>query len=197
MKREKQNPRQRILDSAFQLFRDQGYAETGIAEILTEAGAYKKSLYDHFTSKEDLAIEYLASLTHDYADLIERVTATSQDLERFTDRWVQLVRRSLKNSRRQDCPIGLFAGEMASIPEMRPHVLEAINRLILTMQRSIQQILPLPDAEAEILAGRVFLVFQGGMRLFYLTGEERYLSLMRDELKHIVRSVQASRRTKH
>lgn len=189
MKHDKQNPRERILDSAFHLFRDQGYAETGISEILTEAGAYKKSLYDHFTSKEDLAVEYLASLTHSHADLIERVAATSEDLERFTDRWVDLVRRSLKHSKRQDCPIGLFAGEVASIPEMRPHVLETIDRLIRTMQRSVQQIIPLPDAEAENLARRVFVAFQGGMRLFYLTGEERYLTLMREELKHIARSV--------
>lgn len=90
---------------------------------------------------------------------------------------------------RQDCPIGLFAGEVASIPEMRSHVLETIDRLIRTMQRSVQQIIPLPDTEAENLARRVFVAFQGGMRLFYLTGEERYLTLMREELKYIARSV--------
>ena len=58
-------PRQRILDSAFRLFHTQGYNSTGINQIIKESSVAKASLYQHFKSKEDLAIEYL-NVRHTY-----------------------------------------------------------------------------------------------------------------------------------
>ena len=48
-----------ILDTASRLFYHQGYNNTGINQIIEEAGVAKASLYQHFKSKEDLLIEYL------------------------------------------------------------------------------------------------------------------------------------------
>jgi AcrR family transcriptional regulator len=48
-----------ILDTASRLFYHQGYNNTGINQIIEEAGVAKASLYQHFKSKEDLLMEYL------------------------------------------------------------------------------------------------------------------------------------------
>lgn len=65
MKHNPIQPRQRILDSAFRLFHTQGYNSTGINQIIKEASVAKASLYQHFKSKEELAIEYL-NVRHHY-----------------------------------------------------------------------------------------------------------------------------------
>ena len=56
---EKQNVRESIINTASQLFCKQGYANTGINQIIAEAGVAKSTLYEYFKTKEDLLIAYL------------------------------------------------------------------------------------------------------------------------------------------
>jgi AcrR family transcriptional regulator len=51
--------REQIISTATRLFLDQGYNQTGINQIIEEAGIAKASLYYHFPSKEDLGVAYL------------------------------------------------------------------------------------------------------------------------------------------
>jgi AcrR family transcriptional regulator len=54
-----QGAKERILNTASELFYQQGYQATGINQIIEEAGIAKASLYQHFPSKEALLTEYL------------------------------------------------------------------------------------------------------------------------------------------
>lgn len=47
--------RRRILDAAITLFAENGYGETGLADILQRAGVSKGAFYYHFDSKEAVA----------------------------------------------------------------------------------------------------------------------------------------------
>ncbi|HAR72305.1 MAG TPA: TetR/AcrR family transcriptional regulator [Flavobacteriaceae bacterium] len=51
--------RDRILDTASELFYRQGYNSTGINQIIDEAEIARASLYHHFKSKNDLLYAYL------------------------------------------------------------------------------------------------------------------------------------------
>lgn len=55
----KSSLRDNILRTASNLFYRQGYSNTGINQIIEEAGIAKSTLYQQFRSKEDLLIEYL------------------------------------------------------------------------------------------------------------------------------------------
>ena len=48
--------REKILDTAFDMFYTKGYQGTGISEILKEANIHKGSLYHFFKSKKELAL---------------------------------------------------------------------------------------------------------------------------------------------
>lgn len=55
----KKAPKQRVMETAKKLFQKQGFNSTGINQIIKESGVAKASFYDHFPSKNDLALEYL------------------------------------------------------------------------------------------------------------------------------------------
>ncbi len=51
--------RQRIINTALDLFYRQGYLATGINQVIAEAGVSKNTFYYYFPSKEDLCVAYL------------------------------------------------------------------------------------------------------------------------------------------
>jgi AcrR family transcriptional regulator len=55
----KMGVKERIIETASELFYNEGYNQTGINQIIAEANVAKASMYQHFRSKEDIAVEYL------------------------------------------------------------------------------------------------------------------------------------------
>ena len=71
------NPRERILRTAYDLFRRHGLQTIGVDRIIAEAGVAKMTLYRHFRSKDELVLAVL--------DLREQLWAESwleQEVER-------------------------------------------------------------------------------------------------------------------
>ncbi len=60
----KPNARDRILETAGELFFQRGYSGVGINEIIEKAGTAKASFYQHFPSKESLCEAWLQEM-HD------------------------------------------------------------------------------------------------------------------------------------
>jgi AcrR family transcriptional regulator len=58
--------RQAILDTAYRLFRTQGFDATSISEITDQVGGSKATIYSHFHSKEELFVECLTTAVEDY-----------------------------------------------------------------------------------------------------------------------------------
>ena len=53
------DPRERILNTASELFYKQGYRATGINEVIKQSGVAKATFYNHFPAKDDLCLAYL------------------------------------------------------------------------------------------------------------------------------------------
>ena len=51
--------RERILETAYELFSRRGIRDVGIDEVIEHAGVAKATLYRHFRSKDDLALAFL------------------------------------------------------------------------------------------------------------------------------------------
>jgi AcrR family transcriptional regulator len=51
--------RQRILDTAYELFARRGVRAVGVDEVIEQAGVAKATLYRHFASKDDLVVAFL------------------------------------------------------------------------------------------------------------------------------------------
>jgi AcrR family transcriptional regulator len=53
------HPRERLLDTAYELFSTRGVRDVGIDEVIARAGVAKATLYHHFDSKDDLVVAFL------------------------------------------------------------------------------------------------------------------------------------------
>ena len=108
--------RTRLLDTAGQLFRCQGFHATGLDELLRRSGTPKGSLYHYFPGgKEQLAIE---TLGHVAAELEQRTSAllsSRRDPLKALRKLLQFTAKSLAESGFRDgCPIAAVTLEVAS-----------------------------------------------------------------------------------
>ncbi|PWC33156.1 TetR/AcrR family transcriptional regulator [Azospirillum sp. TSO35-2] len=71
----KKPARERILDTAAELFYREGIRAVGIDTIIARSGVAKMSLYRNFASKDDLVCAYLERNIAQHADWWDRVTA--------------------------------------------------------------------------------------------------------------------------
>ena len=51
--------RQRIVDTAYQLFARRGIRDVGVNELISSAGVAKATFYRHFASKDELVLAFL------------------------------------------------------------------------------------------------------------------------------------------
>jgi AcrR family transcriptional regulator len=58
--------RQAILDTAFRLFRTQGFDGTSVSGITAAVGGSKATIYSHFRSKEELFVECMMAAADNY-----------------------------------------------------------------------------------------------------------------------------------
>lgn len=106
--------RERLLETARELFHAQGFTPTGLAQILSQAGVGSGSLYHFFRSKEDL----LLAILERYKDMlwpvllepiVERVEDPVERVFALLDRYRGLL---VESGYRYGCPIGNLALEL-------------------------------------------------------------------------------------
>jgi AcrR family transcriptional regulator len=72
--------RQAILESAYRLFRAQGFDGTSMADITSQVGGSKATLYSHFPSKDELFVECMMAALQNYmSDTLKHLDASRSD----------------------------------------------------------------------------------------------------------------------
>ncbi|MEU5878037.1 TetR family transcriptional regulator C-terminal domain-containing protein [Spirillospora sp. NPDC047279] len=116
--------RERLLEASARLFREQGYAGTGLKQITAAGGAPWGSLYHFFPGgKEQLGVEAIAHSGARYERLFELTFARADaDVVRCVRDFFQLSVDALERSGWGDgCPIATVALEVASTSEPLRH----------------------------------------------------------------------------
>jgi AcrR family transcriptional regulator len=111
--------RDRIVDASCSLFQRQGYAATGIKQILAEADAAFASLYHFFPDgKDQLAAEAIRKSGRMYQALVEGVLDAAPDLLTGVSDCFAAAAETLRLTDYADaCPIATVALEVASTNE--------------------------------------------------------------------------------
>jgi AcrR family transcriptional regulator len=113
------NTKERIVGAGATLFRRQGYAATGVKQIVTEAEAPFSSLYHFFPDgKDQLAAEVIRSSGQIFQQLVEFVFDASPEVLTGVHNCFAGAAETLRQTDYADaCPIATVALEVASTNE--------------------------------------------------------------------------------
>lgn len=130
--------RARAIHTAARLFQEQGYAATGLTQVIEESGAPKGSFYFHFPSgKEQLAVEAIRASGAAIAAALEALAGRSTDPAALVRGYAELQRDLLEGSDfRRGCPIATITLEMASSSErIREAAAEVFDSWVAVLAR--------------------------------------------------------------
>jgi len=103
--------RERVLDTAAELFRSRGIEGITVAEIMEAAGLTHGGFYRHFESKDDLAAQACARA---FEQAVGRLVARRGNLTRYAESYLTERHRDRPG---QGCPIACFAAEIVDSAE--------------------------------------------------------------------------------
>jgi len=161
-----------LIDAAATLFRRQGYAATGLNQILDAAGVRPGSLYHHFPQgKQQLAAAVVDHTGAAIDQLLRRFLAGGPPVADIVDRWIDLLIDGLTADRRDGCPIEPIATESVNASQV---VREAAARAFTGWCKAIEERLldgGWPTAEAESVAVAVISLIEGALILSRIAGD--------------------------
>lgn len=174
--------RQRAVATTAKLLQEQGYAATGVAQILEVSGAPKGSFYFHFPEgKEQLAAEALklagAQIERGLRQLASQVSSPSELITQFIDRQAKALAES---GYRDGCPIATVALEMASeSASIRDACREIFDGWIAAMADAFR---PHLGRNARRMAEQVLVTVEGALLLSRVRRDTGPLRLAREFL---------------
>jgi TetR/AcrR family transcriptional repressor of lmrAB and yxaGH operons len=108
-----------LVESASLLFRRQGYAATGVNQILEAAEVKAGSLYHHFPAgKAELAAAVVDGVGGSITRMLHAVLATDRAAADIVDQWIDLLADGLEGDQRDGCPIEPIATESVNASPM-------------------------------------------------------------------------------
>jgi len=160
--------RQKLVEAAMRLFHEQGYAATGVATILRDAGVNSGSLYHYFPTKEAL----LHGVLDHYEELLWPMVLqpafdkTTDPVERIFEVLNGYREMLLMTSCGMGCPIGNLALEMSdTYPDVRDHLAKLFDMWCAGIRKCLDEASSRlrPEVERESLAEFVLTVMEGAI----------------------------------
>ena len=176
-----------LIDSAATLFRRQGYAATGLNQILDEAGVKPGSLYHHFPQgKQQLAAAVVDTAGADIEQLLRRFLATGRPVADIVDRWIDLLVAGLAGDQRDGCPIEPIATESVNAsPLVRAASARAFNGWCAAIEERLRSD-GWPAAEAESVALAVISLIEGALILSRIAGDTPRLNAAKPAARRLL-----------
>ena len=190
--------RERILASSAQLFNRQGYFGASLADIMRETGLEKGGIYNHFSSKEQLALE---SFDYAYGLIQQRVRQALSGKYNAIERLLAIV--SVFQGIVEDpqlaggCPILNTAIEADDANEsLRDRARSAMDNWRTTIHRIVnkgierQQIRP--EVDADEVASILIATLEGAIMLSNLYKDPRHMQRAANHITHYIQTIQFS-----
>ncbi|WP_167884400.1 TetR/AcrR family transcriptional regulator [Leptospira ilyithenensis] len=188
----KLNTKERILDSAADLFYSKGYVNTGVEEIITSCDIKKPSLYYHFESKAALGLAYLDFKEKEFLGILDRLSERAESLSDFFTNWTTLIERAARAKKYYGCPFGSFASQL---PTQDRNVFESKLRLIkkhwlatvISVLKKHSSKRKNSSEDHGKLALEVMVIYEGAASLYRMSGEIEFIHMMRKQFEQIAK----------
>ncbi|MGO4334867.1 TetR/AcrR family transcriptional regulator [Labrys sp. KB_33_2] len=167
--------RERIVSAAARLFYDKGIRNVGVDAVAAKAGITKRTLYYHFTSKDDLIAAYLAARDQPNLALFRRWFDEAQgDIASKVEAIFRNLAVAARHPRWKGCGFLRTAAELADLPGHPAIKVGAAHKkrfegwLRLELEREAL-------ADAGLLARQVVLLLDGSFAVVLLHRDPDYM----------------------
>ena len=190
-----ENTKAHIIQQAARLFNQKGYAGSSIAEIMEATGLKKGGIYNHFKSKDDIAIQ-----AFDYAvSLVQKQTWNVVKQEKNA---ISRLKALLKNHldyidnppRTGGCPIVNTAIESDdAYPILRDRARKAMDSwqilIVRIVQKGIKKQEIQPNIEPEVVASFLISAIEGAIMMSQLYQDAIHLKRVVNSLERYIESL--------
>jgi TetR/AcrR family transcriptional repressor of lmrAB and yxaGH operons len=160
-----------LVDTAAVLFRRQGYAATGVNQILGAADVKAGSLYHHFPNgKQELAAAVVDNVGAGIERRLREFLDSGSPVTDIVEGWIDLMASGLSSDQRDGCPIEPIATESVNAS---PQVRDASARAFAGWRLAVADRLRAdgwPDQAAEQTALAVIALIEGALILSRISG---------------------------
>lgn len=165
-----------LIDAAAQLFRRQGYAATGVNQILETADVKAGSLYHHFPDgKQQLAAAVVEGAGTDIETRLRQFLDSGLPVADIVDGWIGLMSSGLAMDRRDGCPIEPIATESVNAsPLVRAASARAFRAWHLAIADRLRED-GWGEADSEQTALAVIALLEGALILSRIAGDSAAL----------------------
>jgi AcrR family transcriptional regulator len=184
MKRARTQTRQCILDAAYGLFWRQGFLRVSMDDIAARAEITKRTLYQHFRSKDDLIAAALAHSSELAIERLQRFARPTKCDELIDSFFTELADWAAKPR----WSGGGFTRVVVELADLRGHPARAIARQHKTaVEKWLTDALaaapvPSPDDRAR----EIMLLMEGAMVLMLIHGDRSYAKAAARAAKSLV-----------
>jgi AcrR family transcriptional regulator len=156
------NVRRKILDAAAKLFYRHGVNGVGIDAILAEAKASSRSLYQHFGSRDGLALAYLQRRDEEWLEwFTDAVTKAGPNAEARLLAMFDALEEWFRRPEFRGCAFINVAGEVANPENPLRRVAARHKRALFDFIRALARDGAYDDPDS--LAGEIFLLVEGAI----------------------------------
>jgi AcrR family transcriptional regulator len=185
--------RDRLIDSATELFYASGIRAVSVDRVIERAGTTKVTFYRHFTSKDDLVVAHLERRAQQERDGIgAAIEHAGGDAERTFELIAETLGSMACEPGFRGCP---FINAAAEYPDRDSGVRQAVDRHRAWCKATYAQViepLRLPDSEG--VATDLMLLRDGAMVAGYLDGEAALAASYLRSARALIRPIGATSR---
>jgi len=184
-------PKQRIIETAVDLFYAQGYLATGINQIIEEAGVSKASFYDHFKSKDDLCLAYLHECHSAISGLLkEKISEYEAPLDKFLAP-LDFLEHWMPERNYRGCAFLNIATEITDVQsDVRKEVIytkDGLKSLIREMTKDLKRSsAQYKDLDVEFIANAYYVLFEGAITAGQIYSETWPIEYARKAIKKLI-----------
>lgn len=184
-----------ILAKASRLFNEYGFSGASLSDVMKATGLQKGGLYNHFGSKEDLALEAfeyaVKQVTNRFSQLLTGRNTAIERLEALLEGFQQYYDRPPVPG---GCPIMNTAIDTDdSNPRLRERARQAMDQFLLDIAAIVRGGIQSNEFRADVdpveVATILLTTFEGGLMMSKLHGNSSYLKSVIEHMRRYVRGL--------
>jgi len=154
----KSSVRDRIMETASNLFYNQGYNLTGVNQIIAEANVAKATLFQHFPTKEDLCVSYLTEKNHKWTASLKSFTEAK---EKSYEKAIGAFDFLMKNAPNENFRGCSFLNILSEVPNENTKIVNEVGKNKCNLRNLFKQWLT--EHPNKSIGDMAYILFEGAI----------------------------------